>query len=210
MTVEAAGSIPRASTLAVLGPNGAGKTTLLHAIAGVVPIDAGRIEWRGECLDDGRRRFVVPEQRDFGVVFQDRRLFDRLTVRENVAFGLRARGRARSSAWDAAAAMLETLDAGALIDVRPPELSGGQAQRVALARMLVTEPAVALLDEPFAAIDVASRAAVRSVVAAELARIGATTVLVTHDAQDARVLADQVVELEGGAVRSREPRGAGG
>ena len=161
-------SVAPGETLAILGPNGAGKTTVLQVAAGVVPLDAGRVEWNATTYDDGRKVFVLPEARPFGTMFQDRRLFGHLRVLENVAFGLRARGMDRTAARDRAREMLEMLGADDLASARPDELSGGQAQRVALARTLVLDVDVYLLDEPFSAIDAPARPELRSVVAARL------------------------------------------
>ena len=187
-------------TVAVLGPNGAGKTTLLRALAGLVPIDRGRIELDGELLDDGGRVFTPPERRPVGVVFQDYLLFPHLTVLENVAFGLRSRGRGRHAARTAARAALDRVDLGALAGERPSALSGGQAQRVALARALATEPRLLLLDEPLAALDQSARGAVRRELRSHLATFPGVRLLVTHDPLDAAALADRLVILEHGAI----------
>ena len=145
-------------TVAVLGPNGSGKTTLLHALAGLVPLDAGRIMLDGVVLADAAHGVAMPtEQRPIGVVFQDLLLFPHLTVLENVAFGLRSRGRARGEARRIAREWLERMDLGDRAGSRPADLSGGQAQRVALARALAVEPRLLLLDEPLASIDRARR-----------------------------------------------------
>ena len=193
-------AVEEGETLAVLGPNGAGKSTLLETIAGLCPIDRGRIECEGEVLDDGAGRFVLPEDRGFGTVFQDRRLFPNLTVMENVAFGLRSRGTPERVARDRALAELAAFGVEGLAAARPSELSGGEAQRVALARTLVTEPRVLLLDEPFAAIDSETRAPMREVVARRLEERPRATLLVTHDLADARALGARGVRLEGGSV----------
>jgi molybdate transport system ATP-binding protein len=187
-------------TVAVLGPNGAGKTTLLRALAGLVPIDRGRIEVDGELLDDGGRVFVPPERRPVGVVFQDYLLFPHLTVLENVAFGLRSRGAGRGAARAAARAALERVELSALAGQRPRALSGGQAQRVALARAIATEPRLLLLDEPLAALDQSARGAVRRELRSHLATFRGVRLLVTHDPLDAAALADRLVILEHGSV----------
>ncbi len=187
-------------TVAVLGPNGAGKTTLLRALAGLVPIDRGRIEVDGAVLDDGRRVFTPPERRSVGVVFQDYLLFPHLTVLENVAFGLRSRGRARGAARAAARTALDRVDLAALAGEKPRALSGGQAQRVALARAIATEPRLLLLDEPLAALDQSARGAVRRELRSYLATFRGVRLLVTHDPLDAAALADRLVILEHGGV----------
>jgi molybdate transport system ATP-binding protein len=188
-------------TVAVLGPNGAGKSTLLRALAGLVPLDHGRVTVDGETLDDpASGRFVVPERRSVGVVFQDYLLFPHLSVLENVAFGLRSRGVARGVARTRASEWLERLDIGDRADVKPSALSGGQQQRVALARALVMEPRLLLLDEPLAALDVGTRTELRRDLRAQLASFSGARILVTHELLDAVALADRLVVLERGHV----------
>lgn len=187
--------------VAILGPNGAGKTTLLRTLAGLISLASGRLRLDGEILDDpGAGVFVPPTRRRVGVVFQDYRLFPRMSVRDNVAFGLRARGVGRRLARERAAGWLARLDIAELAQRRPREISGGQAQRVALARALAAEPAVLLLDEPLAALDTATRAATRGLLRGHLAGFDGPVALVTHDALEALVLADRVLVLDAGRV----------
>jgi molybdate transport system ATP-binding protein len=187
--------------VALLGPNGAGKSTVFRCLAGLLPIDDGHIELDGQCLDDARREvFVPPERRPVAVVFQSYLLFGNLTALENVAFGLRARGMPRQEARAQALAWLERVGLGDRASARPSALSGGQAQRVALARALATEPRLLLLDEPLAALDVATRGHVRRDLRRHLATFGGARLLVTHDPIDAYALADRVVILEAGRV----------
>lgn len=187
--------------LAVLGPNGAGKSSLLRAFAGLSPLDDGRITIDGTAVDDvAAGVFVGPEARPVGVVFQDYLLFPQMTVAENVAFGLRARGTARPVALAAARRWLEQLGIADYARARPSQLSGGQAQRVALARAVASDPRVLLLDEPLAALDVASRAAVRRDLRHHLASFEGVRVLVTHDPVDAYTLADRVAVIEAGRL----------
>ena len=187
-------------TVAILGPNGAGKTTLLRALAGLVPIDRGRITLNDVVLDDAADCFVPPERRPIGVVFQDYLLFPHLSVVENVAFGLRSRGTARSAARHTASEALARVGLADRADAKPRELSGGQAQRVALARAVATEPRLLLLDEPLAALDQTARGAVRRDLRDQLAMFPGVRLLVTHDPLDAAVLADRLVILEDGRV----------
>ena len=188
-------------TVAVLGPNGSGKTTLLRCLAGLLPIDAGRIELDGEVLDDPDRHvFVAPERRPVAVVFQDYLLFPNMTAVENVAFGLRARGVPKGEAGRAAAEWLDRIGLADHAHHRPGALSGGQAQRVALARALATQPRLLLLDEPLAALDVGTRGDVRRDLRHHLSSFGGVRLLVTHDPIDAHALADRVVILEAGKV----------
>ena len=194
-------TIEDGETVAVLGPNGSGKTTLFRCLAGLLPIDGGRIELDGVALDDPARDvFVRPERRPVAVVFQDYLLFPNLTALENVAFGLRARGIAKHEARDRAEGWLERVGLADHAHHRPRALSGGQAQRVALARALATEPRLLLLDEPLAALDAGTRSDVRRDLRRHLATFAGVRILVTHDPVDAYALADRVVILEAGRV----------
>jgi molybdate transport system ATP-binding protein len=187
--------------LALLGPNGAGKSTILRCLAGLVPIDRGRITIDGAVVDDPASGvFVEPEQRPIGVVFQDYLLFDHMSVLENVAFGLRARRVPRREARARAADWLARVGLADHAARRPGALSGGQAQRVALARALAVSPRVLLLDEPLAALDVGTRAAVRRDLRRHLDTFEGMRVLVTHDPVDAHALADRVAIVEEGRV----------
>ena len=190
---------PAGATTVVLGPNGAGKSSLLLAVAGVLPLAAGRVTLADEVLTDVATDVHVPAaQRHLGVVFQGGLLFDHLTVRENVAFGPRATGAGRVAAAATATEWLGRLDAAHLAERRPDELSGGQAQRVALARALATAPRGLLLDEPFSALDVSGRAQLRRVLTDVLAAFDGPRVLVTHDPTEAFLLGDTVHVVEGG------------
>ena len=199
--LRAALSIAPGETVALLGPNGAGKSSLVDAIAGLRAIQQGRIALGEAVLDDPNAGvFVPPERRRIGVVFQDLALFPHLSALDNVAFGLEARGRSRRDARATARAWLERVGMAAQADSRPAALSGGQAQRVALARSLVVEPALLLLDEPLAALDVASRAEIRRLLAEHLSRFDGPRLLITHEPTEAFLLADRVVVLEQGCV----------
>ena len=200
--VDADLHLPAGTTTALVGPNGAGKSTVVDLLGGLLRLDAGTIRFGDRVVDDPSADvFVPPEHRRVGVVFQDGRLFDHLTVRDNVAFGPRSRGRDRASSRRAAAVLLDRVGIAGLADRRPSELSGGQAQRVALCRALAVEPALLLLDEPLSALDVAGRTAVRRTLATHLGDVAAPRLLVTHDPVDAFLLADRVVVLEDGTVR---------
>jgi molybdate transport system ATP-binding protein len=188
--------------VAVLGPNGSGKSTLLRALAGLTPVTTGRISVGPAVVDDASAgRFVAPEERRVGVVFQDYRLFDHLSAVDNVAFGPRARGRSRREARSMAAGLLTRLGLADRARARPPQLSGGQAQRVALARALATEPDLLLLDEPLAALDAQTKLDVRAILRRHLSEFAGPAVLVTHDPLDALLLADRLLVLEDGRVR---------
>jgi ABC-type Fe3+/spermidine/putrescine transport system ATPase subunit len=187
--------------VAVLGPNAAGKTTLLRALAGLVPLDHGRVTLDGVDFDDVTRGIhLPPERRPIGVVFQDYLLFPHLTALENVAFGLRARGVTGREARVRAGSWLDRLGVGEYAEARPRALSGGQAQRVALARALAIDPRLLLLDEPLAALDASARGAVRRDLKRHLASFGGIRIVVTHDPLEAVALADRLVILEGGRV----------
>ncbi|WP_026422566.1 ABC transporter ATP-binding protein [Actinokineospora inagensis] len=186
--------------VALLGPNGAGKTTALRTLAGLLPLRDGHIRLGDQPWDQPPRTFLAPQRRTVGVMFQDYLLFDHMSVLENVAFGLRARGTSRSEARSTALTWLLTVGVAEYALSRPRSLSGGQAQRVALARALATTPDVLLLDEPLAALDAATRHRVRTELARHLRDFPGHTVLVTHDPLDAMVLADRLVILEDGKV----------
>lgn len=188
-------------TVAVLGPNGAGKSTLLRALAGLVPLERGRISLDDEVVDEpATSTYVVPERRSVGVVFQDYLLFPHLSVLENVAFGVRSRGVPRTEARRRAADWLARVGLADRASAKPDALSGGQQQRVALARALVTEPRLLLLDEPLAALDVGTRTELRRDLRTHLASFAGARVLVTHDLLDAVALADRLIVLEDGRV----------
>ena len=188
-------------TLAVLGPNGAGKSTILRCLLGLVPLDTGRIFLGDQVLEDTTNNlYVEPENRRVGAVFQDYLLFRHLSVIDNVAFGLRARGAKKESARLTARAHLERFEVEHLADRRPSQLSGGEAQRVALARALAVDPKVLLLDEPLAALDVTTRRTVRDELSLFLSAFGGPRLIVTHDPADARRLADRVLIVEHGSV----------
>jgi molybdate transport system ATP-binding protein len=187
--------------LAVLGPNGAGKSTLLRVLAGLLPPDAGRVSVGDAVWDDpGADVHRAPHERLVGMVFQDYLLFPHLSAVDNVAFGLRTRGIVRAEARQRAARWLDRVGLADLGDRRPDQLSGGQAQRTALARALATDPQLLLLDEPLAAIDADARPALRAQLAADLAAFAGVAVLVTHDVRDAEALTTRVVVLDEGRV----------
>ena len=198
--------VDRDAAVALVGPNGAGKTTLLRALAGLTPLDAGLVSIDGEVVEDPARSIrTTPEQRRLGVVFQEPRLFDHLNALENVAFGLRARGRPRAAARARASDWLERVGLEGVSRLRPRQLSGGQAQRVALARALAIEPSVLLLDEPLAAVDASARTELRQLLRHELARYPGCRIVVTHDPVEAAALAERLVVIEEGRVSQEGP-----
>ncbi|PKW06441.1 molybdate transport system ATP-binding protein [Streptomyces sp. 1222.5] len=181
--------------VALLGPNGAGKTTALRALAGLVPLTGGHLRLDGTALER-----TPPEDRPVGVVFQDYLLFPHLSALDNVAFGPRCQGVSKAEARAQAAAWLERMGLADHAAAKPRRLSGGQAQRVAVARALATRPRLLLLDEPLAALDARTRLEVRAQLRRHLAEFEAVAVLVTHDPLDAMVLADRLVVVEHGRV----------
>jgi molybdate transport system ATP-binding protein len=194
-------SVPSGTTIALLGPNGAGKSSVVAAIAGLLPIDSGRISIGDTLLDEpGKGRFVPPEDRRVGVVFQDFLLFPHLSVVDNVAFGPRSRGISRDESRSMALRAIDDMGLGGLADQRPGELSGGQAQRVALARALAAEPDVLLLDEPFSSLDVTTRWQLRQLLGERLVTFAGPRVVVTHDPAEAFLLADEVYVIESGRI----------
>ena len=186
--------VPAGSLTAILGPSGSGKTTLLRVLAGFERADAGTVRI-GPALADGPGTFLPPERRRIGYVPQEGSLFPHLTVAANVGFGLPRRGRAQRSAQ-----LLEAVGLAGFARHYPHQLSGGQQQRVALARALAIEPEIVLLDEPFAALDAHLRASVRADVQRLLKAAGTTTVLVTHDQDEALSTADRVAVLRQGRI----------
>jgi molybdate transport system ATP-binding protein len=188
-------------TVALLGPNGAGKTTILRCLAGLQPIDRGRIAIADTVVDDpSTATFAPADERLVGVVFQDYLLFGHLDALDNVAFGLQARGMRRTEARRLARTWLDRFGLDERRHDRPRTLSGGQAQRVALARALVTDPDLLLLDEPLAALDAATRSIVRRDLRHHLDQHPGARVLITHDPIDAHALADRVVVIEQGRI----------
>jgi len=187
--------------LALLGPNGAGKSTVLRCLAGLAPLDTGSITIDGTVVDDPAADVLVePEDRPIGFVFQNYMLFDHMSVLENVAYGLRARKTPKSEARRLAREWLHRVGLADYADQRPRALSGGQAQRAALARALATSPRLLLLDEPLAALDVGTRASVRRDLRHYLESFDGMRVLVTHDPVDAYALADRVAILDAGRI----------
>lgn len=182
--------------VAVLGASGCGKTTLLRSIAGLVTPTSGRIGIGGTTVVEGGRERVPIERRRVGLVFQDYALFGSMTVAANIAYGL-AHDDGRG------ARLLEQVGLSGLENRYPSELSGGQQQRVALARALAPEPALLLLDEPFANVDADRRAELGERLRETLANEGRAALLVTHDREDALALADRVLVLEAGPSGGR-------
>jgi putative spermidine/putrescine transport system ATP-binding protein len=181
--------------VALLGPSGCGKTTLLKTIAGFVRQSAGRVLIGGEVVDP-----LPPNRRRVGIVFQNYALFPHMTVSANVAYGLDARGWPRADKATRVRDMLAMVHMGGHADRYPRQLSGGQQQRVAIARALAVDPGLLLLDEPFAALDKALRLDMQIEVKRIQRQAGTTTILVTHDQEEALSLADRVAVLRAGRI----------
>lgn len=178
-----------------LGPSGCGKTTLLRAIAGLDPQTSGTIHQKGRDVSA-----LPPAQRDFGIVFQSYALFPNLSVADNVGYGLVSRRQARGAIAKRVAELLALVglpDAGPKY---PAQLSGGQQQRVALARALATSPGLLLLDEPLSALDARVRLRLRHEIKALQRTLGVTTIMVTHDQEEALTMADRIVVMNHGAI----------
>lgn len=196
--------LPSGDVLAVLGPNGAGKSTLLSLIAGLVAPDEARIVLGDRVLTDTATGTFVPAyQRGVAMLAQQPMLFPHLSVAANVAYGPRCRGHRRADAREIARRWLRAVDAESLAQRRPSELSGGQAQRIAIARALATEPGILLLDEPMAALDVAVAPSVRRLLRDILHADRRTAVIVTHDLLDALAIATTVIVVDGGRIVER-------
>lgn len=204
LEIDVAFEVAAGTTAALLGPNGAGKSSILSTIAGLVelPADAEvRVSLAGRVLHDTSIGESVPaEARRVGVVFQEHRLFDHLNVLDNVAFGPRSNGARTRAARATAMRWLQLLDVAALAPRPPRELSGGEAQRVAIARTLAADPEILLLDEPLAALDVSTRSIVRRVLREQLAAFAGPRLIVTHDPSDAFLLADRLLVIERGRI----------
>jgi iron(III) transport system ATP-binding protein len=188
--------VPQGSFTSILGSSGSGKTTLLRIMAGFERPDSGVIRLGSRVVDDSGHRHVPSEKRRIGYVSQEGALFPHLSVGRNVAFGL-ARHEGRR---DRVRELLELVGLSGLHHRYPHQLSGGQQQRVALARALATEPEIVLLDEPFSSLDASLRASVRADVLRVLRLAGTTSVLVTHDQDEALSMADQVAILRDGVI----------
>jgi molybdate transport system ATP-binding protein len=202
--VDVSLDVTAGETVAILGPNGAGKSTVLAAIAGVLRPDSGRATLDDDVLFDLPSATWRPAHaRGIALLAQDPLLFPHLSVVDNVAFGPRSAGRTRSHSRSAAATWLEAVDAADLADRKPSELSGGQAQRIAVARALAAEPRLLMLDEPMAALDITVVPAMRQLLRRVLA--DRTAVIVTHDVLDALLLADRVVVMEAGRIVESGP-----
>ena len=179
----------------LLGPSGCGKTTLLRMIAGFNSIEGGDFYFGEKRIND-----VAAHKRDIGMVFQNYAIFPHLTVKENVAYGLKARKVGRKEIESRVAEALELVQISHLADRKPNELSGGQQQRVALARAFVIEPSVLLMDEPLSNLDAKLRVQMRTVIKKLQRRLGITTIYVTHDQEEALAISDRIAVMKDGDI----------
>src|ERR687897_3226646 len=194
--------IPSGSLTALLGPSGSGKSTLLRVIAGLERPDTGRVVIEGE---DVTRQ--PPQRRGVGFVFQHYAAFKHMTVWKNVAFGLEIRNRPRAEIKERVGQLLELVQLNGFADRYPAQLSGGQRQRMALARALAVEPDVLLLDEPFGALDARVRKELRSWLRRLHDEVHVTTIIVTHDQEEAMDVADRVAVMNEGRIeQTGKPR----
>lgn len=179
----------------LLGPSGCGKTTLLRMIAGFNSIEGGEFYFGNKLINS-----VPAHKRDIGMVFQNYAIFPHLNVRDNVAYGLKARKTPKAEIDKRVSEALELVQIAHLADRKPNELSGGQQQRVALARAFVIEPSVLLMDEPLSNLDAKLRVQMRSVIKKLQRRLGITTIYVTHDQEEALAISDRIAVMKDGHI----------
>ncbi len=187
--------IRKGELIALLGPSGCGKTTTMRAIAGLLPVKSGLVQ-----LDGADITHVSANKRAVGLVFQSYALFPHLSVYENVAFGLKLKGMRGSELDERVQSGLKSVGLSTFANRKPAELSGGQQQRVALARSMVMEPKVLLLDEPLSNLDARLRLDMRTELQRVQKQTGVTMIFVTHDQAEALALADRIVVMKGGAI----------
>ncbi|MGH8212048.1 MAG: ABC transporter ATP-binding protein, partial [Rhodanobacteraceae bacterium] len=182
--------------VALVGPSGCGKSTLLRMIAGLEGITSGELR-----IGDRRVNDVAPRDRDIAMVFQSYALYPHMSVRDNLAFGLRLRGTSNADIDTQVRAAADTLELGELLDRKPRALSGGQRQRVALGRALVRNPQVFLLDEPLSNLDAKLRLSMRSEIGRLHRRLRSTMLYVTHDQIEAMTLGERIVVMNAGVIQ---------
>lgn len=187
--------IPSGEFVCFLGPSGCGKTTLLRIIAGLETQSAGRIEQAGKDISR-----LPPSQRDYGIVFQSYALFPNLSVTDNVAYGLVNRKMPKAQVRERVQELVRLVGLPGSEDKFPAQLSGGQQQRIALARALATSPGLLLLDEPLSALDAIVRVHLRQEIRSLQRKLGVTTIMVTHDQEEALTVADRIVVMNHGVI----------
>lgn len=190
----------KAEFVVILGASGEGKSTVLNIIAGVTRPNSGEVVIDGEVVDDSGKTFVPPERRDIGYVFQNYALYPHMTAFDNIAFPLRMRKVPEHEVKERVREVAEMLRISHVLDHKPSQLSGGQQQRVAVARAIVKRPKLLLMDEPFSNIDPALRASVRWEIRSLVKSVGITTIMATHDQEEAMSLADKILLLHKGRI----------
>ena len=200
--VTASFSVEEGERIAIIGPSGAGKSTLLAGLSGFLPLQSGRMLWNGEDISS-----VGPSERPVSTVFQDNNLFPHLTAFQNVGLGIRASTRLNTNETDIVMNALNRVGLRGLEDRKPGQLSGGQQSRVVLARVLVRDKPILLLDEPFAALGPALKVEMIELVTQLSQAEGTTVLMVTHDPADARRFADRTIVVSDGVARPPEPTG---
>jgi putative spermidine/putrescine transport system ATP-binding protein/putrescine transport system ATP-binding protein len=191
-------AIEKGKVVSLLGPSGCGKTTTLRIIAGFTALNQGTVRISGEDVGS-----LKPYERNVGLLFQDYALFPHMTVAQNVSYGLRHRGHLAPTIPSKTQQMLSLVQLGGMEARYPSQLSGGQQQRVALARALATDPQIVLLDEPLSALDAKLRLELRIELKEILRSVGATTIVVTHDQEEALSLGDEVIVMRSGQIVQR-------
>lgn len=192
--------------ICILGPSGCGKSTLLQIVAGLTQASGGEVFIDGKPVEQGST-YVPPEKRPINMVFQDYALWPHMTVRQNMAYGLRRQEISKQEMNARIQRLQELLRLDGLLDRRPSELSGGQQQRVGIARALATEPAILLMDEPLSNLDIKLRTDMRNELASLLGQLSIATLYVTHDMMEAFAIADRILVLRDGAIdQLAEPR----
>ncbi|MEN0105545.1 MAG: ABC transporter ATP-binding protein [Pseudomonas sp.] len=187
--------IGKGEFVTLLGPSGCGKSTLLRCIAGLTEVNGGKILLEGQDLVP-----LSPQKRDIGMVFQSYALFPNMSVQQNVAFGLRMQKVSKDDSAKRVKEALEMVELGSFADRYPHQLSGGQCQRVALARSLVTRPRLLLLDEPLSALDARIRKHLREQIRSIQQELGLTTIFVTHDQEEALTMSDRIFLMNAGKI----------
>lgn len=191
-------SVSKGEFIVLLGPSGEGKTTLLNIIAGVVRPNKGKVFIDGTLIDDSDTVYIPPERRDIGYVFQNYALYPHMTAFDNIAFPLKMKKLSKDEIEERVIKVAKMLKIDHVLRNKPSQLSGGQQQRVAVARAIVKEPKLLLMDEPFSNIDPALRVNVRWELRVLFKNLGITTIMATHDQEEAMVIADRIMVLRGG------------
>ncbi len=192
--------IERLERLVLFGPSGCGKTTILRLLAGLEVPEQGSIRIDGRVVANAGRNLIPPEKRDLGMVFQDLALWPHMTVRENLMFGLNARGVKKREAHIRVREMLQRVGLEHRTDAKPHQLSGGEQQRVALARALVSRPSILLMDEPLSSLDDERKRTIASDLLGLQSQFGFTLIYVTHDRAETDLLASRVCQMRDGRV----------